>query len=69
MVQMIPPKSKFHVRAFIGLVKYYRYMWSRRSHLLLPPTTIISDKKTLKWTDVEQKTFEDIKHIFHQNTL
>ena len=39
-------------------------MWSRHSHLLQPLTTLKPNKVKLKWTNIEQKEFEDIKHIF-----
>ena len=42
IVNMTPPKNVKHVRAFIGLVKYYRDMWAKRSHLLQPLTELMS---------------------------
>ena len=36
IVNMIPPKIQKQVSEFIGLVKCYRDMWSRQSHLLQP---------------------------------
>ena len=44
-------------------------MWARRSHLLHPLTALTSNKVNLKWTDVEQKGFDDIKHAVAQDTL
>ena len=61
--------NKRQVSVFIGLVKYYRYTWYRRSHLLQPLTTITPDKVTLKWAGFEHRAFEDIKHIIARYTL
>ena len=36
IVNIAPPKNQKQVRSFIGLVKYYSDMWSKRSHLLQP---------------------------------
>ena len=36
-------------------------MWARRSHLLQTLTELMSQKAKFKWTDVEQKAFDDIK--------
>ena len=44
-------------------------MWANQTHLLIPLTTLMSNKLTFKWTDVEQKCFEDIKHIVTHDTL
>ena len=66
---MTPPKNTKYVRAFIGIVNYYRDMWSRRSHVLHPLTALTSNKTKFKWTDVRQKAFDEIKRTFSQDTL
>ena len=53
IVNMTPPKNIIQVRAFVGLVNYYRYMWAIRSYLLQPLTVLTSTKVRFKWTDVE----------------
>ena len=65
---MAPPVTKIKFRGFIVLLKYYRDMWYRWSHLLQPLTSLTPDKVTFKWTSVEQKSFTDIKHIFARET-
>ena len=53
IVNMTPPKNIGQVRAFVGLLNYYRDMWYRRSYLLKPLNLLTSTKVTFKWTDVE----------------
>ena len=57
------------MRAFVGLVSYYRAMWTVQSYLIQPLTAITSTKVTFKWTDVEQKAFNTVKQIVARNTL
>ena len=49
------------MRALIGIFNYYRVVWARLSHLLHPITALTSNKAKFEWTDMEQKTFDDIK--------
>ena len=66
---MITQKNTEGVHAFIVIVNYYRGMWDRRSHLLQPFNALTSNKLKLKWTDTEQKVFDDIKRAVAQDTL
>ena len=54
---MIPPKNKWPVCEFIGLVNYYRDMWDRRSHLLQPLTALTPYKVKFICTYIKQKAF------------
>ena len=47
-----PPINTKNMRAFIGLVNYYRDMWPRRSHLLQPLTVLVPYEVRFKYTDV-----------------
>ena len=58
MVNMTPPKSQNQARVSIDLVNYYRYMWTKRSHLLHPLTELTSNKVKFKWSEIEQKVFD-----------
>ena len=69
IVNMMPPKNQNQVHVFIGLLNCYRDMWVRRSHLLQPLTTLTSDKVMFIQTDVEHKSFDDIKRIVVRYTL
>lgn len=44
-------------------------MWIRRSDILVPLTRLTSNKETWKWTDVEQKAFDKMKHLVNKETL
>ena len=54
ITNMTPPTNTKQVRLFIGLVKYYRVVWSRRTHLIQPLTKLTPNKVTFKWADVEK---------------
>ena len=66
---MTPLKSQKQVRAFIGLVRCYRGIWVRRSHLLHPLTFLTSNMVKFRWTYMEHKSFDDIKYAVAHNTL
>ena len=53
----------------IGLVNYYRDIWDKWSHLLQPFTALTSNKVKFKYTEVEQKAFDEIKQIVTRDTL
>ena len=66
---MKPPTYQKEVQKFIAVINYYRDAWSRRSHTLAPLTRLASIKRKLKWTEVKQDGFEEIKRILACNTL
>ena len=44
-------------------------MWARLSHILQLLTKLKSIKETLKWTGLEKKLLDEIKHTVNKNTL
>jgi hypothetical protein len=65
-----PPKTRRQLRSFIGMINFYRDVWKKRSHLLAPMTKLMSTKIPFKWTDEEQKAFDEIKnHISAESLL
>ena len=69
IVNLQPPTNTKQVRKFIGMVNFYHDMWRTRSHLLAPLTRLVSNNVKFTWTDVEQKSFEDIKRVLSRQTL
>ena len=66
---MMPLTYLKEVHQFIGLVKYYHYMWSRISHTLATLIKITPNKVKFKWNKTEQYDFEEIKQIVARDTL
>ena len=53
----------------MGIVNYYMDMWSKWSHLIQTLTALTSHKVKFKWTDLEQKVFDEIKRAVYQDNL
>ena len=69
ITNMAPPKTKKELRAFIGMVNYYRDMWLRRSHVLAPLAALTSKTAKWKWGSEEQKAFDKMKQIIGRETM
>ena len=69
ITNMAPPTPQKQVQTFIGVINYYRNMWTRRSHVLAPLTKLTHIKRNFKWMKVEQYDFEEIKRIVARKTL
>ena len=59
--RILPPKTRRQLRRFLGMVNYYRDMWKNRSHILSPLSRLVSKTVKWKWTEVEQKAFDEAK--------
>ena len=66
---MAPPTSRKEVRKFIGVINYYRDIWSRRLHKLALLTKLTFMKRNFKWSKFEQDDFNKIKRIADRDTL
>ena len=69
ILNMEEPKTKTQLRAFIGLVNYYRDMWRRRSHVLAPLTGLTSKNVPWKWGEEEKKAFHETKKIISKEAM
>ena len=68
IVNMSEPTNLREVRAFLGLVTYYRDMWPHRSHILTPLTDLIG-KKSFQWGEEQRKAFQQMKALVAGETL
>ena len=55
IVNMTPQNNTREVRVFVGLINYYKDIWSRRSHILQPLTSLTPPTMKFKWSDVGHK--------------
>jgi hypothetical protein len=69
MLRMEEPKTRRQLRAFVGLVNYYRDMWRRRSHVLAPLTALCSESKKWKWGDEQRTAFNEVKKILSKDAI
>ena len=63
------PTTRKQLRGFIGMINYYRDMWSKRSHYLAPLSRLTSNTVPFKWTETESKAFKDIKKMLCRETM
>ena len=69
ILQFSPPKNLRQLRAFLGLVNYYKKLVPHRSQLLEPLTRISSGKKKFKWTQEQEQAFLKIKRLMARQIL
>ena len=62
-----PPSTSKALKSVLEKVQYYRDMWPRRSHILLPLTDASSTKKIV-WTEEMDKAFIQMEQITAQET-
>ena len=50
---------------FLGMVKYCRDMWEKRSSILAPLNDLAGSKKKKdwRWTEIGQATFDEVKPV------
>ena len=58
-------------RPLKGILQYYRYMWTKRSHVLAPLTESASGPKDRKilWNDALEISFKELKRMVSTETL
>ena len=69
ILAMQEPTNIKQLRAFLGLVTYYRDMWPRRSHTLAPLTDLLKTPKTFIWKPIHSKAFKAMKALVQADTI
>ena len=78
-----PPTNVRSLRAFLGIVQYYRDLWEKRSEMLAPLSDLVAEcgttkaqkKKTGKkkpvwhWDAIHQKAFEEVKEVIARDVV
>ena len=59
VVNMCTLKGKWGICQFIGLINYYKFMWSRWSLMIRPLTKSMPVNVKFRWTSVEHEDFEE----------
>ena len=63
------PKTHKKLRSFLGMINFYRDMWSQRASLLAPLSALTSVNVKFKWEEVHQQAFEAIKRVLAREVL
>jgi hypothetical protein len=69
ILKLSPPRTKYQLRHFLGMINYYRDMWQKRSHMLAPLAGPVRPLVKYKWGEDQQKSFYEIKQKVSQETL
>ena len=70
LVDLQPPSTLKQLRSLLGMIQFYRDMWQRRSHILDPLTDLVGKgKKKIDWTDIHQKSFEEMKKVMAKEII
>jgi len=60
--QMPPPTSVTEIRAFLGLIGYYRRFISNFSEIAKPLNCLLSREQPWEWSQVQQQAFMELKN-------
>jgi hypothetical protein len=66
ILSMQAPQTMKQLRSFIGAITFYRDMFPKCSHILMPLTDQVGKKK-LDWTPECQKVFETVKALLSRD--
>ena len=70
-MDLVQPSITTKARALIGIFKYYRDIWPRRSHVLAPLAEAASGPKGRKilWNSALEISIKELNHMFSTDTL
>ena len=65
------PTTTTESRALIRMVQYYRYIWTRRSHVLSPLTEYVSGPKSraILWNYKLEVAFRELNNMVSADNL
>jgi len=69
MINLAAPRNLKQLRSFLGMINYYRDMWTRRSHILAPLHNLLRKGTRWSWNSEHQRAFNDIKRVTAKQTL
>ena len=71
MNRLQAPKNTRQLKQFLGMVNFYRDLWPRRSHILIPLNKLSSakGKKKWKWGQAENKAFFEAKRMLSKEAF
>ena len=63
------PKTRKQLRSFLGMINFYRDMWSQRASLLAPLSALTSNKVPFIWKEEHQQAFDSVKRTLAREVL
>uniref|UniRef100_A0A2A4JAD9 RNA-directed DNA polymerase n=1 Tax=Heliothis virescens TaxID=7102 RepID=A0A2A4JAD9_HELVI len=63
------PRTVKQLRAFLGLMNYYRRFVAKYSHMTVPFCRMLQKGRAWKWTPEEDRQFEAVKHAFIETVV
>ena len=69
ILRFSPPTKLRQLRAFLGMVNYYKKLVPHRSHIFEPLTRISSGKNKFKWQKDQELAFRRIKILLARKIL
>ena len=66
---MAEPKLPKQLRGFVGMINYYKSLWSLQSLKMVPLTVMTGKGMVFKWTKVHKETFIAVKQMVAQDTM
>jgi hypothetical protein len=69
ILNMKAPKTQKEVQCFVGMVNFYRNLYSKRAELLAPLTDLCGQNKKIVWSTEHDEAFAKIKQQMAQETM
>ena len=72
IVDLCKPQTAKEMKSLIGMIQFYRDMWRRRSHILVPLVDAAAGKKgklKIKWTEETDEAFTHLKQMVSEEVF